>query len=41
METPLGPRKIEASKIEGMDEMVLNISNLTQRLHDEIMHNSK
>lgn len=36
METPLEPRKIEASKIEVMDEMVLNISNFTQRLHDEV-----
>lgn len=36
MKTALERRKIEASKIEGMDEMTLNISNLTQRLHDEI-----
>ena len=41
MKTALERRKIEASKIEGMDEMTLNISNLTQRLHDEIRRQEK
>ncbi len=29
-------RKIEASKIEGMDEMALNIANVTQRFISEV-----
>ena len=32
----LEPRKIDASKIEGMDEMALNIASVTQRLISEM-----